>query len=174
MRKKKKQERVWAYYQNAPTSRRRDHLGRILSSPPPPSPPSPHTFPMGFTRSDCTSSPHLQSENTGVARPFSLDFPSCLSANCHANCGLTILEQFARVVSRWTMRRCRQCPTNCALMKPDRVGAGYAFLEQDLRVHACIRVHTGVTKIWNQAGGNPELCDVIARVQDPTATVWKG
>ena len=25
--------------------------------------------------------------------------------------------------------------------KPDRVGAGYATLEQELRVHACIRVH---------------------------------
>ena len=25
--------------------------------------------------------------------------------------------------------------------KPDRVGAGYAILEQELRVHACIRVH---------------------------------
>ena len=61
--------------------------------------------------------------------------------------------------------------------KPDRVGAGYAILEQELRVHACIRVHTGKTKIWNQAGVRPEVCDVlerIARVQDPTATVWKG
>ena len=61
--------------------------------------------------------------------------------------------------------------------KPDRVGAGYAILEQELRVHACIRVHTGNSKIWNQAGVRPEVCDVlerIARVQDPTATVWKG
>ena len=60
--------------------------------------------------------------------------------------------------------------------KPDRVGAGYAILEQELRVHACIRVHTGKTKIWNQAGVRPEVCvlERIARVQDPAATVWKG
>ena len=45
--------------------------------------------------------------------------------------------------------------------KPDRVGAGYAILEQELRVHACIRVHTGKTKIWNQAGVRPEVCDVL-------------
>ena len=34
--------------------------------------------------------------------------------------------------------------------KPDRVGAGNAILEQELRVHACIPVHIGKTKIWNQ------------------------
>ena len=52
------------------------------------------------------------------------------------------------------------------------VGVGYTILEQELRVHACIRVHTGQTKIWNQAGVRPEVCDVLERIAK--ATVWNG
>ena len=42
--------------------------------------------------------------------------------------------------------------------KPHRVGACYTILEEELRVHACIRVHLGKTKVWNQAGLRPPVC----------------
>ena len=57
------------------------------------------------------------------------------------------------------------------------MGACYTILEEELRVHACIRIHLGKTKVWNQAGLRPPVCDVLerlARIEDPTATVWKG
>ena len=60
---------------------------------------------------------------------------------------------------------------------PDRAGPVYAALEEALRVHACIRIHTGKTKVWNRVGVIPDVCDVlerIAQVTDPTASVWKG
>ena len=46
-----------------------------------------------------------------------------------------------------------------------------------LRVHACIRNHTGKTKVWNRAGVRPDVCDVLernAQVTDPTASEEKG
>ena len=58
--------------------------------------------------------------------------------------------------------------------KPDRVGACYTILEEELRVHACIRIHLEKTKVWNQAGLRPPVCDVLerlARIEDPTARV---
>ena len=60
--------------------------------------------------------------------------------------------------------------------KVDWVGACYTILEEKLRVHACTRIHLGKTKVWNQAGLRPPVCDVLerlARIDDPTATVWK-
>ena len=60
---------------------------------------------------------------------------------------------------------------------PDRAGPVYAALEEALRVHACIRIHTGKTKVWNRADVRPDVCDVLERIAqatDPTASVWKG
>ena len=65
----------------------------------------------------------------------------------------------------------------CLTTKPDRAGAGCTILEEELRVHACIRIHMGKTMVWNQARVRPPVCDVLERMAwtgDPTATVWKG
>ena len=65
----------------------------------------------------------------------------------------------------------------CMVTTPERVGAVYASVQEELRVHACIRIHTGTTKVWNRAGVRPEACNIlerIARQDDPTAVVWKG
>ena len=56
-----------------------------------------------------------------------------------------------------------------------RAGPVYAALEEDLRVHARIRIHTGKTKVWNRADVRPDVCDVLERIAlatDPTA--WQG
>ena len=61
--------------------------------------------------------------------------------------------------------------------RPDRVGPVYANLQENLHVHACIRIHCGKTKVWNKAGIRPAACDAlerIARIGNPRATVWKG
>ena len=62
---------------------------------------------------------------------------------------------------------------------PHRSGweAVYAIVQEELRVHACIRIHTGKTKVWNRAGVRSEACKIlerIARQDDPTAVVWVG
>ena len=60
---------------------------------------------------------------------------------------------------------------------PDRVGAVYAIVQKELRVHACIEIRGGKTRVWNRAGLRPEACNVlerIARTVDPTAVVWRG
>ena len=59
----------------------------------------------------------------------------------------------------------------------DRVGPAYTAVQQELWVHAGIRVHTGKTKVWNRVGIRPVVCDVlerIARTENPHATVWTG
>ena len=58
---------------------------------------------------------------------------------------------------------------------PERVGAMYAIVEEQLRVQAKIRIHGGKTKVWNRAGERPQICDVlerIARLQNPE--LWCG
>ena len=60
---------------------------------------------------------------------------------------------------------------------PERVGAVYAIVEEQLRVQSKIRIHGGKTKVWNRAGERPQICDVlerIARFQNPRAVVWRG
>ena len=60
---------------------------------------------------------------------------------------------------------------------PERVGALYAIVEEQLRTRARIRIHGGKTKVWNRGGERPAMCDVlerIARVQNPQAVVWRG
>ena len=60
---------------------------------------------------------------------------------------------------------------------PARVGPMHAVVQEDLFVHACIRVHHGKTKVWNQAGVRPVACNAlerIARTNNPEAVVWTG
>ena len=60
---------------------------------------------------------------------------------------------------------------------PARVGPGYTAAQQELWIHAGIRVHTGKTKVWNRVGIRPIACNVlerIARVGNPQAVVWTG
>ena len=60
---------------------------------------------------------------------------------------------------------------------PDRVGAVYAIVQEGLRVHACIEIHGGKTRVWNRAGLRPEACNVLERIAptvDPTAVVLRG
>ena len=60
---------------------------------------------------------------------------------------------------------------------PERVGAVYAIVEEQLRTRARIRIHGGKTKVWNRGGERPAICYVlerIARVQNPQAVVWRG
>ena len=48
--------------------------------------------------------------------------------------------------------------------RPDRVGPVYANLQENLHVHACIRIHCGKTKVWNKAGIRPAACDALERI----------
>ena len=60
---------------------------------------------------------------------------------------------------------------------PERVGAVYAIVEEQLRTRARIRIHGGKTKVWNRGGERLAICDVlerIARVQNPQTVVWRG
>ena len=60
---------------------------------------------------------------------------------------------------------------------PARVGSMRAVVQEELFVHACIRVHHGKTKVWNLAGVRPVACyavERIARVNDPEAVAWTG
>ena len=58
----------------------------------------------------------------------------------------------------------------CLTSKVDWVGACCTILEEKLRVHACTRIHLGKTRVWNQTGLRPPVCDVLerlARIDDP-------
>ena len=60
---------------------------------------------------------------------------------------------------------------------PDRVGAVYAILQEELHHHCGIRIHTGKYQVWNQGGVRPPACDaleLIAQREHPEARVWKG
>ena len=41
---------------------------------------------------------------------------------------------------------------------PERVGAVYAIVEEQLRTRARIRIHGGKTKVWNRGGERPAIC----------------
>ena len=63
------------------------------------------------------------------------------------------------------------------LTKPERVGAVYAFLQEELLRHAHIRINGGKTHVWNAAGIEPPVCEAlqrIAEVSDASARVWRG
>ena len=45
------------------------------------------------------------------------------------------------------------------VMTPERVGAVYAIVQEELRVHAWIRIHTGKTEVRNRAGVRPEASE---------------
>ena len=65
----------------------------------------------------------------------------------------------------------------CMATPPARVGSMYAVVQEELFVHAAIRVHHGKTKVWNQPGVRPVGCNAleqIARVTHPEAVVWTG
>ena len=47
---------------------------------------------------------------------------------------------------------------------PARVGPMHAVVQEELFVHACIRVHHGKTKVWNQAGVRPAACNALERI----------
>ena len=64
-----------------------------------------------------------------------------------------------------------------AVCRPDRVGAIFAILEQELQAHAEIRLHLGKTQVWNRGGVTPDGVDELqrrARLLKPEAVVWKG
>ena len=42
-----------------------------------------------------------------------------------------------------------------------RMGPMHAVVQEELFVHACIRVHHGKTKVWNQAGVRPVACNAL-------------
>ena len=63
------------------------------------------------------------------------------------------------------------------LTKPERVGAVYAVLQEELFRHAYIRINGGKTHVWNAAGIEPPVCAAlqrIAEVSDTSARVWRG
>ena len=63
----------------------------------------------------------------------------------------------------------------CILSRPERVGAVYAVLQDELLRHAHIRIHGGKTHVWNVAGIEPRVCDALQRIaeaSDPSARVW--
>ena len=64
------------------------------------------------------------------------------------------------------------------LTRPERVGAVYATLQEELLRHAHIRIHwRGKTHVWNVAGIEPRVCNALQRIteaSDPSASVWRG
>ena len=47
---------------------------------------------------------------------------------------------------------------------PARVGLACTAVQQELWIHAGIRVHTGKTKVWNRVGIRPVMCNVLERI----------
>ena len=59
---------------------------------------------------------------------------------------------------------------------PERVGAVYSVVEEQLRVQARIGIHGDKTLVWNRAGERPQICDVlerIAQMENPRAFFWR-
>ena len=58
---------------------------------------------------------------------------------------------------------------------PERVGPMYAVVQEELYVHAAIRVHHGKTKMWNQAGVRLSVATHGADCpRSPTQKPWCG
>ena len=64
-----------------------------------------------------------------------------------------------------------------AVCRPDRCGAVFTILQQELQSHAEIQLHHGKTQVWNRGGvvpsGIEELTRMARRVK-PEAVVWRG
>ena len=61
--------------------------------------------------------------------------------------------------------------------KPNRAGAVYTSVEENLYGYAHIRIHMGKTHMWNQLGVEPPVCAALQRaaeVVNPHARVWRG
>ena len=61
--------------------------------------------------------------------------------------------------------------------RPERSGAAYTAIQEELRTHTGIEVHQGKTQLWNRAGVAPAgsaALTAAARVADPSAIVWRG
>ena len=102
----------------------------------------------------------------------------CITGHRRSSCGKTTSERptgshrgrwraSGRVDAALVRIGPRQCLANSALT------SFFAFLDDDQaregapfrnRVHACIRVHTGNTKVCNQAGVRLQVCKVLARI----------
>ena len=60
---------------------------------------------------------------------------------------------------------------------PKRVGPIHAAMQNELRVHSCVRIDGGKTQVWNAAGPKPGVCDAmgqVARGLNPEAKVCRG
>ena len=64
-----------------------------------------------------------------------------------------------------------------AVCRPERCGAVFAILQQELQSHAEIQLHHGKTQVWNRGGvvpsGTEELTRMARHVK-PEAVVWRG
>ena len=58
----------------------------------------------------------------------------------------------------------------CMVTMPERVGAVYAIVEEQLRTRARIRIHGGKTKVWNRGGEARDLRCVGAHCPSPEST----
>ena len=58
--------------------------------------------------------------------------------------------------------------------RPTRVLEVHRILEEELWRHACMQVHHGKTQVWNRGGIRPEGIEILTRMSDPDAVVWKG
>ena len=61
--------------------------------------------------------------------------------------------------------------------RPERIGAVYVTLQNELLAHSGIRIHGGKTRVWNSGGVRPPACDAlerIARAADADENVWRG
>ena len=61
--------------------------------------------------------------------------------------------------------------------RPERSGAAYTAIQEELWTHTGIEVHQGKTQLWNRAGVAPAgsaALTAAARVADPSAVVWRG
>ena len=51
-----------------------------------------------------------------------------------------------------------------AVCRPDRVGAVFAILQQELQSHAHIQLHLGKTQVWNKGGVVPVGIEQLTRL----------
>ena len=61
--------------------------------------------------------------------------------------------------------------------RPERIGAVYVSLQNELFAHSGIVIHGGKTRVWNSGGVRPPACDAlerIARATDADENVWRG
>ena len=58
----------------------------------------------------------------------------------------------------------------------ERVGPACAVAQQELWIHAGIRVHTGKTKVWNRDSMRPVVCNVLERIAEQSGNCvdWFG